>query len=186
VRYTTWFKWIERRVVSLIVLVLALIIATAVLIGVFWGLNGELPPILDPERADVKTQLGDFSLSTDLLFAYNSAELRPEALQRLDAIAAYLADHPTYPIVVAGHADSTGEPDYNLALSQSRAEAVVLYLLTAGVANPLESIGYGDTEPIATNSTEEGRAANRRVTFEIAGGSHGESVDDFGEGLQGA
>jgi outer membrane protein OmpA-like peptidoglycan-associated protein len=186
VRYTTWFKWIKRRVVSLIVLVLALIIATAVLIGVFWGLNGELPPILDPERADVKTQLGDFSLSTDLLFAYNSAELRPEALQRLDAIAAYLADHPTYPIVVAGHADSTGEPDYNLALSQSRAEAVVLYLLTAGVANPLESIGYGDTEPIATNSTEEGRAANRRVTFEIAGGSHGESVDDFGEGLQGA
>ncbi len=168
-RYSTWFKWIKKRIVSLIVLVLAIIIATAVLIGVFWGLNGELPPILDPERADVKTQLADFSVSTDLLFAYNSAELQPEALQRLDVISAYLADHPSYPIVVAGHADSTGEPDYNLALSQARAEAVVLYLLSAGVANSLESIGYGDTEPIATNATEEGRAANRRVTFEIAG-----------------
>lgn len=168
-RYTTWFKWIKKRAISLVVLVLALIIATAVLIGVFWGLNGELPPILDPERADVKTQLADFSLSTDLLFAYNSAELESDALERLDLIAAYLADHPTYPIVVAGHADSTGEPDYNLALSKARAESVVVYLLGAGVSNPLESIGYGDTEPVASNTTEEGRAANRRVTFEVAG-----------------
>jgi OOP family OmpA-OmpF porin len=169
VRYSTWFKWIKRRIVSLIVLVLALVIATAVLIGVFWGVNGELPPILDPERADVKAQLSDFSVSTDLLFAYNSAQLEADAVQRLDAIAGYLADHPTYPIVVAGHADSTGEPDYNLGLSEARAEAVVVYLITAGVTNSLESIGYGDTEPIATNSTEEGRAANRRVSFEIAG-----------------
>lgn len=168
-RYQTSAGWIKKRAVSLIVLVLALIIATAVLIGVFWVVNGELPPVLDPERSDVKAQLADFSVSTDLLFAYNSAQLEADAVQRLDAIAAYLADHPTYPIVVAGHADSTGEPDYNLALSQARAEAVVLYLVTSGVANPLESIGYGDTEPIATNATEEGRAANRRVTFEIAG-----------------
>lgn len=168
-RYQTSAGWIKKRAVGLVVLVLALIIATAVLIGVFWVVNGELPPVLDPERADVKAQLADFSVSTDLLFAYNSAELESDAVQRLDAIAGYLADHPAYAIVVAGHADSTGEPDYNLALSKARAEAVVVYLITAGVTNELESIGYGDTEPIATNSTEEGRAANRRVSFEIAG-----------------
>ena len=168
-RFEASARWIRKRAVSLIVLVLALIIAAAVLIGVFWVVNGELPPVLDPERADVKAQLADFSVSTDLLFAYNSAELEADAVQRLDAIAGYLADHPTYPIMVAGHADSTGEPDYNVALSKARAEAVVVYLITSGVTNSLESIGYGDTEPIATNSTEEGRAANRRVSFEIAG-----------------
>lgn len=168
-RYQTAVGWIKKRAVSLVVLVLAVLIALAVLTGVFWVVNGELPPVLDPERADIKTQLSDFSVSTDLLFAYNSSELEADALQRLDVIAAYLADHPTYPIVVAGHADSTGEPDYNLALSEARAQAVVVYLLSAGVTNQLESIGFGDTDPIAPNSTEEGRAANRRVAFSIAG-----------------
>ncbi len=168
-RYQTAVGWIKKRAVSLVVLVLAVLIALAVLTGVFWVVNGELPPVLDPERADVKTQLADFSVSTDLLFAYNSSELEADALQRLDVIAAYLSDYPTYPIVVAGHADSTGESEYNLALSEARAEAVVVYLLSAGVANELDSIGYGDTDPIATNSTDEGRAANRRVTFAIAG-----------------
>ncbi len=158
-------SWIKKRIASVVVLVLAIIIATAALTGVYWVVYDELPPIIPTERSEVAKQLADFSLSTDLLFAYNSSVLRDEALNRLDTIAQYLGEHPQYSIEVAGHADSTGDSDYNLALSERRAAAVVGYLVEAGTANPLESVGFGETQPAESNNTEEGRAANRRVTF---------------------
>ena len=71
-------------------------------------------------------------------------------------------------IRIEGHTDSDGPDGYNMKLSQRRAEAVVAHLAGGGVsAERLEAVGYGETEPIDTNKTPEGKAANRRVEFTI-------------------
>jgi outer membrane protein OmpA-like peptidoglycan-associated protein len=71
-------------------------------------------------------------------------------------------------IEISGHTDNTGTDAINEKLSQARADAVKNYLLASGVAsNRIQSKGYGSLKPIATNETEEGRQANRRVEFSI-------------------
>jgi outer membrane protein OmpA-like peptidoglycan-associated protein len=78
---------------------------------------------------------------------------------------------PTMTIELRGHTDSTnstGDPEFNQKLSQQRADAVRDALITAGIkAERVTAVGYGDTKPVATNATEEGRARNRRTEFII-------------------
>lgn len=100
-------------------------------------------------------------------FEFDSARLVPGAVTILDSAAATLKDNPALVVEVAGHTDSVGAEDYNLDLSQRRAQAVVDYLKARGVTNELKARGYGESEPIADNSEEEGRAANRRVELVI-------------------
>ncbi|MEL7363998.1 MAG: OmpA family protein, partial [Bacteroidota bacterium] len=86
----------------------------------------------------------------------------------LDAIAANLTAYPGLGITVEGHTDNTGDQATNDALSQERAQAVAGYLAEQGVdVSRIAAVGYGDARPIATNSTDEGRAANRRVAFRV-------------------
>jgi outer membrane protein OmpA-like peptidoglycan-associated protein len=73
-------------------------------------------------------------------------------------------------IEVDGHTDSIGTDKYNIALSQRRAESVLLYLKGHGVTNTLTAKGYGKADPIADNRTEEGRLANRRVALKVLSG----------------
>ena len=81
-----------------------------------------------------------------------------------------LTDIPTMKIELGGHTDSKGSDEYNMKLSASRAQAVVDYLATHGIdKNRLTSNGYGETKPMDTNDTEEGRQLNRRTEFEIKG-----------------
>jgi OOP family OmpA-OmpF porin len=97
-------------------------------------------------------------------FQHNSAELTPNARIILDGVAQNLIAHPQKnDIEVQGHASSEGKDAYNLRLSQRRAQSVADYLKSKGVTNRLVAKGYGETQPIADNSTEEGRALNRRV-----------------------
>jgi OOP family OmpA-OmpF porin len=97
-------------------------------------------------------------------FQHNSAELTPNARIILDGVAQNLIAHPQKnDIEVQGHASSEGKDAYNLRLSQRRAQSVADYLKSKGVSNRLSAKGYGETQPIADNSTEEGRAMNRRV-----------------------
>jgi outer membrane protein OmpA-like peptidoglycan-associated protein len=71
-------------------------------------------------------------------------------------------------IEIAGHTDSRGSEDYNRRLSQGRTQAVVDYLISQGIApHRLRAVGYGESRPIDTNDTEEGRAKNRRVEFTV-------------------
>ncbi len=107
-----------------------------------------------------------------ILFAYNRAELRPESRALLDRMAAALKDCngalKNGSLVIAGHTDSRGDDAYNRALSQKRADAVKDYLVGAGIdASIIQSVGKGESEPVATNDTEEGMAQNRRITFTI-------------------
>jgi outer membrane protein OmpA-like peptidoglycan-associated protein len=102
-------------------------------------------------------------------FYVNDAKIRPESFPVLDAVAATLVAHPEVErIRVEGHTDSDGSESHNLDLSNRRAASVRLYLVERGI-DPfrLESVGYGELYPVATNRTPEGREMNRRVEFMV-------------------
>ena len=108
-----------------------------------------------------------------VFFETASAKLQRRSYLLLDNVAEVLRAHPEIArIDVEGHTDSRGSASYNLMLSQHRAEAVARYLEHHGIAAArLSPVGYGETRPIAPNSTRVGRAANRRVEFHIEGGA---------------
>ncbi|MBX6380917.1 MAG: OmpA family protein [Thermoflavifilum aggregans] len=104
----------------------------------------------------------------NIFFDFNKYDLKPESRPELDRLVQFLRDNPTLHIAIKGYTDSVGAASFNLVLSQHRAEAVMQYLIQHGIAaSRLKAIGYGATQPVATNETEEGRALNRRVEFEI-------------------
>lgn len=104
----------------------------------------------------------------DLLFQPNQASLAQEFIEELERVVRLLFVRPTMKIRIEGHADSTGPHEKNMELSQKRAEAVRDYLIGSGIQpSRLEIAGYGDTRPIASNATEEGRRMNRRIEFVI-------------------
>ena len=79
-----------------------------------------------------------------------------------------LVDYPETDILIAGHTDSVGDEDYNYDLSERRARAAAEYLMSLGMdASRINLVGLGETEPVATNETAEGRAQNRRVEIAI-------------------
>jgi outer membrane protein OmpA-like peptidoglycan-associated protein len=101
-------------------------------------------------------------------FEFNSTRLTAPAQQTLDQVANALQTQPELQVEIQGHSDSIGSDAYNLDLSKRRAESVKSYLVSKGlVASSLTAQGFGKTKPIASNSTAEGRAENRRVEFEV-------------------
>ena len=97
-------------------------------------------------------------------FDFDSARLRPESIAILDKAVATLKEWGDVKVEVAGHTDSVGTDEYNLNLSQSRAETVRAYLIDKGIpADRLTAKGYGESMPEADNDTAEGRFKNRRV-----------------------
>jgi OmpA-OmpF porin, OOP family len=101
-------------------------------------------------------------------FEFNQAILTGESKPILDQVASGLTKHPRLRIELQGHTDSVGAAQYNLTLSQHRAESVRDYLVAQGVsATELSAVGYGKTKPIADNKTAEGRAKNRRVVMVV-------------------
>ncbi len=102
-----------------------------------------------------------------ILFAFNSAELNDQSKPILNALADYLKSYPAVRMEIEGHTDNVGGPQFNLKLSQTRSESVKKYLEQQGgiQAGRLTTAGLGLTKPVASNSTPEGRALNRRVVF---------------------
>ena len=97
-------------------------------------------------------------------FEFDRAKLLPESYVILDRVAASLHDWPEIRVEVGGYTDSKGSDEYNRRLSDRRAHAVRDYLISKGIARSrLEAQGYGETDPIASNNTDAGRAKNRRV-----------------------
>jgi OOP family OmpA-OmpF porin len=97
-------------------------------------------------------------------FDFDKATLRPEAKAVLNEAAALLSKHDRVVVEIAGHTDSMGSEEYNQGLSERRAASVKDYLTSKGVkATHLTAKGYGESRPVASNDTEEGRAENRRV-----------------------
>jgi outer membrane protein OmpA-like peptidoglycan-associated protein len=108
------------------------------------------------------------TLSDEILFDVDEAELKPGGMQRLARVAEFLRQNPDRNVLVEGHTDSTAPDAYNLALSQRRANAVEDFLIAQGVdPTRISATGYGEQQPIATNDTAAGRQANRRVEIVV-------------------
>jgi len=108
--------------------------------------------------------------STDIMFDFNKATLKPESKAALDKIGNVLIQAPDLKIEIGGHTDAKGSDKYNLKLSDERAKAVHDYLeKNFSQINPdnLVSKGYGESKPVTSNDSDEGRTKNRRVEFKI-------------------
>ncbi|MEE2773068.1 MAG: OmpA family protein [Bacteroidota bacterium] len=115
---------------------------------------------------EVVKELNEYSKT--VLFDLNKATIRPESEEALQSIADIMKEYSTTVFHIEGHTDSTGSDQYNLKLSKERAASVMNWLSEHGIpANRLTSEGYGETRPIATNSTAAGRQDNRRVEISL-------------------
>lgn len=116
----------------------------------------------------VPIEVGRSVRLNNIFFDVGKAELRNESSPELDRIVATLNDNPKMIIELGGHTDNTGSNELNLKLSQDRADAVREYLIGKGIEpDRVASKGYGESKPVATNDTEEGKQQNRRVEFII-------------------
>lgn len=104
-----------------------------------------------------------------IYFEVNKATIRPESYPALAEAAKILQDNPDIKVEIQGHTDSDGPEDYNLQLSERRAQAVLTYLVQNFAIDPARMIakGYGESQPVASNATPEGKALNRRTVFVI-------------------
>lgn len=108
------------------------------------------------------------TFESGILFPYNSDVLLPAARSNLDELANSLNKYPNSSLMIVGHTDSDGTDSYNQGLSERRSRAAGAYLQSRGVAaGRLTSVGRGETEPIFSNASEEGKARNRRVEVAI-------------------
>ncbi|WP_121630390.1 OmpA family protein [Tropicibacter alexandrii] len=135
---------------------------------------------LDKQEAELRQQLGPdtsirntgdrliVTMPQDILFATDSADLRPGLIPDLRDVAQSLLAYPNTTAQVIGHTDSDGDAAYNQNLSQRRAQSVANVLTGSGVpSSRLQVIGRGEDQPIASNLTPEGKAQNRRVEIVI-------------------
>jgi len=144
--------------------------------------GGAIGATMDRNEADLRAQLagtgvsvtraGDqiiLNMPSDITFAVNKDQVVPAFYPVLNSVALVLQRYKQTTVDVFGHTDSTGNDDHNFALSQRRALAVANYLNAQGVDQRRFAVtGFGETKPIATNATAEGRAANRRVEIQIS------------------
>lgn len=126
----------------------------------------EKPAKVDFEVKPVK--VGETIKLNNIQFAYSSSSFDDASRIVLNNFAEFLEENPTIKIAIYGHTDNTGTPKRNKSLSEERAKAVFDYLLISGIdAKRMKYKGFGQTKPLATNETPEGRALNRRTEFVI-------------------
>lgn len=124
----------------------------------------EPAPEPKPEPAPIEEK-PNYNFS-NVQFEFNSGVLKTASFEVLDRIATEMKKDPAVKFVLNGHSSIEGSAAHNMSLSVDRANSVKLYLVNAGVSAANLSIkGYGATQPVASNSTEEGKAQNRRVEF---------------------
>lgn len=129
-------------------------------------LNAELNAVAVAEPVNGKELVVRFP--NVALFGSDERSLRPEAGQNLKSVADVLGRYPEFIVIVEGHTDSRGRESYNQWLSERRSRAVADFLVSKGLdPNRIQVVGYGQSRPIATNKTPEGREQNRRVELHI-------------------
>ena len=145
------------------------------------GVGGVAGSVLDKQANDLRRSVGNdnikitntgdrliVSLPQDILFATDSANLRPDLQNDLYAVANNLQQYQNSTVQVIGHTDNVGDAGYNQQLSTRRANSVAGILINAGVSqNRVITSGRGEDQPIASNLTADGRAQNRRVEIVI-------------------
>jgi outer membrane protein OmpA-like peptidoglycan-associated protein len=136
---------------------------------------------MDTQEAKLRQQLENTGVSVtrngdniilnmpgNITFEVDKSDLRPDFVEVLHSVSLVLKEYKSTIIEVAGHTDSTGSESYNQMLSQQRAQAVTNVLIRNGVETVrIDTVGYGEAYPIASNSTPEGRQQNRRVELTL-------------------
>jgi outer membrane protein OmpA-like peptidoglycan-associated protein len=124
----------------------------------------------DLEGAEVQ-RIGEgikITFDSGILFDIDKSDLRPVSQTNLADLAKILNKYPDTNILIEGHTDNTGSDDHNMTLSKDRAQAVAFYMATLEVKSArFSTAGYGETQPIVTNDTPEGRQKNRRVDIAV-------------------
>lgn len=116
----------------------------------------------------IPIEIGEVVRLNNIFFDFNKFELKPESYSELDRVVKFLKEYPTLEIELSGHTDNIGTSEYNAGLSENRANSVAEYLFKNGIErNRVIVVGYGETKPVETNETDEGRQKNRRVEFKI-------------------
>jgi outer membrane protein OmpA-like peptidoglycan-associated protein len=122
------------------------------------------------------------SFDSGILFGYDSSTLQPEAKTNISKLADILNKYPDSNILVTGHTDSDGSENYNQTLSEQRAKSVFDYAMYKGISSSrLSTVGLGETEPVASNDTNDGKQLNRRVEIAIYASEEMKAAAERGE-----
>jgi len=125
----------------------------------------------DPFRKDIpmeRIDVGSRVVLNNIFFDTDSHELKPRSVTEMNKLYDFLIHHPEVYVEISGHTDNTGSPGHNQKLSEQRAQAVVNFLINRGIGHErLIWTGYGEQQPVADNSTETGRALNRRTELKV-------------------
>ena len=138
--------------------------------GIGYKLDQQAKELQQIKNAEVRREQDRLvvTMSGAILFDLNSTVLKSGAKQQLEKMAEVMVRYPENDILVTGHTDNTGSEQYNQDLSERRAKVVKNYLILKGLsAGRITSMGFGESMPVASNSTPEGRQKNRRVEIEI-------------------
>lgn len=132
------------------------------------GFSAKQVAVLTQEEFKPVGENYELGLSDRVLFEVDKSDLSPEAVERIGRLAAALKSVDIDGTGVEGHTDSTGSDEYNQQLSERRAASVKAEFVKAGMVEAnVRAIGKGETQPIASNDTDEGRAQNRRVVIVV-------------------
>jgi OOP family OmpA-OmpF porin len=129
------------------------------------------PPVVEPPKAPAAMgKDGRISIPGNIVYETGKAVIKPESEPTLNALKDFIDHNANFSrIRIEGHTDNVGKSPDNLKLSQDRAQAVVAWLAVHGVSKDrVLAVGFGDAKPIADNSTEDGRAQNRRTEFHLS------------------
>lgn len=147
----------------------ALLLAACQTVPAQTGFSKEQVSVLQQEGFKPVGENWELGIADRVLFGVDSSDLQPESAAVIERLTKILLGIGIGGTLVEGHTDSTGSPVYNQALSLRRAQAVKAAMIGAGMTEPsVRVIGLGETDPIETNDTEEGRAQNRRVVVIVA------------------
>jgi outer membrane protein OmpA-like peptidoglycan-associated protein len=142
----------------------------------FYSDHFECSNITDKQQAYIlavplkKPEIGQSVVLNNIFFDVNKFDLKPESYTELEKLISFLHANPTVKIEISGHTDNTGDKNLNRLLSDNRARTVYNYLISKGIEQSRLSFkGYGDSVPVASNETDEGRTKNRRTEFQITG-----------------
>ena len=144
-------------------------------------IGGGIGQYMDRQEAELRRELASTGVRVqrngdnirlimpgNITFATNQSAVRPEFYATLNSVSRVLERYDQTNVLVEGHTDNVGSDQYNLNLSIRRAESVGNYLAAQGVTIPrIRALGYGETQPIEANSTDQGRAQNRRVEIQL-------------------
>jgi outer membrane protein OmpA-like peptidoglycan-associated protein len=140
----------------------------------FQSVNVNIPPLSKGYQEIIKDiqlkkiEIGKKIVLNNIFYDFDKSTLRQESISELDRMVLLMTQNPSIKIELSSHTDNVGSDEYNVTLSQARAQSVVDYLIAKGISKErLVAKGYGKSMPIATNDTDEGRQQNRRTEFKI-------------------